>query len=136
FPIPAMLANEDSWLISHVRYMDVSVTHVPVVGLFYRSHANNSYKRGVPFAQVNEQMWVRQRALFYFYEKYRRQLSPEVQQKVLLEVCVQVMRQLGLAMPLMLVHRAALVLRIKMVFDANGCLDGVREGFYKVFSGW
>ena len=136
FPIPDMLANEDSWLMLHVRYLGVPSSHVPLVGLLYRIHENNSYKRGVPFSQVNEQMWMRQRAIFYFYEKYRQQMSAATQREVLVEFCLQLLRYLGLGASIVLVGRASLVLRIKMLFNASAPLYAIRERFYKFFSGW
>lgn len=135
FPIPATLANEDSWLMLHVRFSEVLVTQVPVVGLLYRIHENNSYRRGVAYAQVNEQMWSRQRALFYFYEKYRAGLSPSQQRQILLELTLQLLRYLGSPALLMLLPGLSLKAKTKVLFNSRPSLYWVRERFYKFFSG-
>lgn len=135
FPIPPTLANEDSWLMLQVRYSDVRVTHVPAVGLLYRIHVNNSYRRGVAFATVNEQMWMRQRALFFFYEKYRESLSPIQQRKILIEFSIQLLRYLGKPLPLLLLNGLGVKVRVKAFFNSAGALYWIRERFYKFFSG-
>ena len=135
FPIPASLANEDSWLMLQVRFAEVHVTHVPMVGLFYRIHENNSYKRGVPFAQVNEQMWLRQRASFYFYEKYRDRLSQVQQRQLLLEFSLQLLRYLGSSFLLMLLPGLSLKSKVKVLFNSRPSLYWIRERFYGFFSG-
>lgn len=135
FPIPSTLANEDSWLMLHVRYFAVKVTQVPVIGLMYRIHQNNSYQRGVSFQKVNEQMWMRQRALFFFYEKYREQLSATLQRKILFELAVQLLRYLGKPLPLLLLNGVGLKVRVKALFNSTPALYWLRERFYKFFSG-
>ncbi|MDO9049999.1 MAG: glycosyltransferase [Methylotenera sp.] len=135
FPIPSMLANEDSWLVLHARYLPVTVIHVPIIGLMYRIHANNSYKRGVEFAQVNEQMWLRQRALFYFYETYKEKLLPSQQRELLVEFCLQLLRYLGYPLVLLFLPRAPIKNKIKFFFNATPYLYLLRERFYKFFSG-
>lgn len=134
FPIPATLANEDSWLMLQVRFSDVRVSHVPQVGLLYRIHENNSYKRGVPFSQVNEQMWLRQRALFFFYEKYRDRLTSVQQRQLLWEFALQLLRYLGAPFLLILLP-VAIKTKIKVLFNSTAPLYWVRERFYKLFSG-
>lgn len=135
FPIPAALANEDSWLMLQVRFGNVRISHVPVVGLLYRIHANNSYKRGVPFSHVNEQMWLRQRALFFFYEKYRGTLSSFQQRQLLLEFALQLLRYLGASFLLVILPGLSLKSKIKVLFNSSASLYWVRERFYKFFSG-
>lgn len=135
FPIPPTLANEDSWLMLQVRFNGTKVSHVPQVGLHYRIHANNSYKRGVQFAQVNEQMWMRQRALFFFYEQYRERLSAVQQRQVLLEFALQLLRYLGRPALLMLLPGLSLKARVKVLFNSRPALYWVRERFYNFFSG-
>ncbi|WP_207886323.1 glycosyltransferase [Pseudomonas sp. 30_B] len=135
FPIPSNLANEDSWLMLQVRYLGVKVDHIPLVGLLYRIHENNSYRRGVSFTQVNEQMWLRQRAIFYFYEKYRDRLSAEQQRQILLEFSLQLLRYLGKPLLLMSLSGLSLNARIKSLFNSTSTLYSVRERFYKFFSG-
>lgn len=135
FPIPPALANEDSWLMLHVRFSNVKVVHVPLVGLMYRIHSDNSYKRGVSFDQVNEQMWLRQRALFFFYEKYRAQLSLLQQRQILLEFSLQLLRYLGMPALLILFPELSIKLKIKALFNSCSMLYWFRERFYKFFSG-
>ena len=135
FPIPPTLANEDSWLMLQVRYSDIRVTQVPVIGLLYRIHQNNSYQRGVSFKTVNEQMWMRQRALFFFYEKYRENLSAGQQREILLALAVQLLRYLGKPIPMLLLNGAGLKARIKALFNSTSGLYWLRERFYKFFSG-
>ncbi len=135
FPIPPTLANEDSWLMLQVRYSDVSVTQVSVIGLLYRIHQNNSYQRGVSFKTVNEQMWMRQRALFFFYEKYRENLSASQQREILLELAVQLLRYLGKPVPMLLLNGAGLKMKVKALFNSTSGLYWLRERFYKFFSG-
>lgn len=135
FPIPSTLANEDSWLMLQVRFGGVRVCHVPMVGLLYRIHANNSYKRGVAFSQVNEQMWLRQRALFFFYEKYRDKLSSSQQRQLLLEFALQLLRYLGASFLLLLLPGLSLKSKVKVLFNSSASLYWFRERFYKFFSG-
>ncbi|TLP61161.1 MULTISPECIES: glycosyltransferase family 2 protein [Pseudomonas] len=135
FPIPPTLANEDSWLMLQVRFGSVRIEHVPQVGLLYRIHANNSYKRGVQFTQVNEQMWMRQRALFFFYEKYRERLTAVQQRQVLLEFALQLLRYLGRPALLMLLPGLTLKAKVKVLFNSRPSLYWIRERFYSFFSG-
>lgn len=135
FPIPSTLANEDSWLMLQVRYSGVKVIQVPVIGLLYRIHQNNSYQRGVSFNTVNEQMWMRQRALFFFYEQYREQLSSAQQREILFELVVQLLRYLGRPVPMLLLNGIGLKVRIKALFNSTSVLYWLRERFYKFFSG-
>jgi glycosyltransferase involved in cell wall biosynthesis len=135
FPIPPTLANEDSWLMLQVNYSNVKVVQVPSIGLLYRIHENNSYRRGVSFEQVSEQMWMRQRALFFFYEKYRESLSVSQQRKILLEFAVQLLRYLSKPLPLLILSGVGLKVRIKAIFNSTPALYWVRERFYKFFSG-
>jgi len=135
FPIPAMLANEDSWLMLQVRYSAVKVIQVPVIGLFYRIHESNSYQRGVSFNNVNEQMWMRQRALFFFYEKYRAQLSATQQREILFTLAVQLLRYLGKPLPMLLLNGVDLKTRVKAIFNSTSGFYWLRERFYKFFSG-
>lgn len=135
FPIPSTLANEDSWLMLQVRYSDVKVMQVPLIGLLYRIHQNNSYQRGVSFTTVNEQMWMRQRALFFFYEKYREQLSAAQQREILFALTVQLLRYLGRPIPILLLNSGALKERVKAVFNSTSGFYWLRERFYKFFSG-
>lgn len=135
FPIPSMLANEDSWLMLQVRFSDVKVIQVPVVGLLYRIHENNSYQRGIPFNAVNQQMWMRQRALFFFYEKYREQLSVTQQREILFTFVIQVLRYLGLPLPILLLSEVSLKVRVKAIFNSTSGFYWLRERFYKFFSG-
>lgn len=135
FPIPSTLANEDSWLVLQVRFSGARVIHVPLVGLRYRIHEHNSYRRGVAFAQVNEQMWLRQRALFFFYEKYRETLSAAQQRQLLLEFALQLLRYLGASWLVALVPGLPFTTKVKALFHSNAQLYWVRERFYKFFSG-
>ena len=135
FPIPSTLANEDSWLMLQVRYSDVKVVQVPLVGLLYRIHQNNSYQRGVSFKAVNEQMWMRQRALFFFYEKYRDQLSAAQQREILFALAVQLLRYLGRPIPILLLNSGAPKERIKAIFNSTSGFYWLRERFYKFLSG-
>ncbi len=135
FPIPSTLANEDSWLMLQVRYSEVRVIQVPLIGLLYRIHPNNSYQRGVSFETVNEQMWMRQRALFFFYEKYRGQLSAVQQREILFALTVQLLRYLGCPVSILLLNSGALKERIKAVFNSTSGFYWLRERFYKFLSG-
>lgn len=135
FPIPSTLANEDSWLMLQVRYSGAKVVQVPVIGLLYRIHQNNSYQRGVSFKTVNEQMWMRQRALFFFYEKYREQLSAAQQREILFALAIQLLRYLGRPLPIFLLHGGDLKTRVKAIFNSTSGFYWLRERFYKFFSG-
>lgn len=135
FPIPSTLANEDSWLMLQVRYSSVQVTQVPVIGLLYRIHEGNSYQRGVSFKAVNEQMWMRQRALFFFYEKYRGQLSVNQQREILFELAVQLLRYLGRPLPVLVMSGVGLKVKVKAIFNSTSGFYWLRERFYKFFSG-
>ena len=135
FPIPDYLPNEDVWLTLHARYLPVNVTQVPKLGILYRIHDNNSYKRGAPYSQINEQMWLRQRALFYFYELYKSELSPLTQRKILTQFLLQLTRYLGFTLTLLILPEAPLKDRIKMLLNSSSLLYSIRERFYNFFSG-
>lgn len=135
FPIPVSLPNEDVWLMLHARYLSVKVSHVPQVGIFYRIHENNSYKRGIAYSQINEQVWLRQRAIFYFYEHYRASLGWDTQRKLLSSFTVQLLRYLGCSAILLLVPGTSLKEKIKTFFNSSPLLYAIRERFYKFFSG-
>ncbi|WP_296217727.1 glycosyltransferase [Pseudomonas sp. UBA2684] len=135
FPIPSMLANEDSWLVLHARFSRIIKFHVPLVGLLYRIHQNNSYQRGVAFDVVNSQMWVRQRAAFYFFEKHGSKLSDTQIRALLFEFSVHIFRYLGASVFLLLVPHVSFSIKVKALFHSNSPLYSLRERFYKFFSG-
>ncbi|WP_454910985.1 glycosyltransferase family 2 protein [Stutzerimonas chloritidismutans] len=135
FPIPSVLANEDSWLVLHARFSHVIKYQVPLVGLLYRIHQNNSYQRGASFDVVNTQMWARQRAAFYFFEKHGSKLSDEQIRVLLFEFVVHVFRYMGSSVLLLLVPRVSFSLKLKALFHSGAYLYSVRERFYKFFSG-
>lgn len=135
FPIPTALANEDSWLVLHARFSPIEIFQVPQVGIFYRIHAGNSYRRGAPFAVVNGQMWARQKAAFYFLEQHGAALGDRQRRTLLAELAVHLLRYMGAWGVLMLVPGASLGRRFKALAHARPALYALRERFYKFFSG-
>ncbi|AXK53634.1 glycosyltransferase family 2 protein [Pseudomonas protegens] len=135
FPIPSFLPNEDVWMMLHARYSSVEATHVPKIGIFYRIHDNNSYKRGINYSQINEQMWVRQRAIFYFYEQYKPKLSPQKQRALLVAFLLQLLRYLGYSKIICFIPEASLKERAKLLLNSSAWLYSIRERFYSFFSG-
>ncbi|PZP07980.1 Glycosyl transferase family 2 [Pseudomonas sp. NFPP10] len=135
FPIPSFLPNEDVWMMLHARYSSVEATHTPTIGISYRIHENNSYKRGVNYSQVNEQMWVRQRAIFYFYENYKLKLPPQKQRALLIAFLLQLLRYLGFSKIICFIPEAPLKERIKLLLNSSARLYAIRERFYSFFSG-
>lgn len=135
FPIPSCLVNEDSWLVLHARFSQVAVSHVPHIGIYYRIHENNSYKRGVGFDVVNLQMWNRQKAAFYFLDKYFDKLSKKQVKTIMCEFAVYIFRFLGFPMLIICVPSVPLTLKIKAIFHANNFMYSLREKFYSFFSG-
>lgn len=135
FPIPAMLANEDSWLVLHARFSRVAKFQVPLIGLFYRIHSENSYRRGASFDVVNSQMWARQKAAFYFFEEHGESLSGEQRRKLLFEFSVHMLRYLGASSLILLVPCVPFMSKIKALFHSKASLYFFREKFYKFFSG-
>lgn len=76
FPIPETLANEDMWINCHVQYNNnVEIIHIPVVGLNYRLHENNSLKRNVGFTVASTQIHKRSIVYSVFLEQYRTELT-------------------------------------------------------------
>jgi glycosyltransferase involved in cell wall biosynthesis len=76
FPIPACLISEDMWIRCHIEYLnDMSIVDVPVVGLIYRLHENNSLRRDVGFSIKSKD--IKSRAMVYsvFLEANRKNLS-------------------------------------------------------------
>lgn len=135
FPIPSFLPNEDVWMMLHARYSSVEATHAPTIGILYRIHANNSYKRGVNYSQVNEQMWLRQRAIFFFYETYKSKLPPQKQRALLVAFLLQLLRYLGYSKIICLIPEAPLKERAKLLLNSSARLYSIRERFYSFFSG-
>lgn len=135
FPIPSMLANEDSWLVLHARFSRVVKVHVPHVGLLYRIHKNNSYQRGVTFSVVNDQMWARQRAVFYFFEEHGNKLSEKQARLLLFEFVVHVLRYMGSSSLIFFVPHVSLSMKLKALLHSKASLYSVRERFYKLLSG-
>lgn len=135
FPIPTFLPNEDVWLMLHARYSGVSITHVPILGILYRIHENNSYKRGISYTEINEQMWLRQRAIFYFYDYHRTTISSDAQKQLLSSFALQLLRYLGCSLILFLVPGNSLKDRVKAFLNSAPSLYAIRELFYKFFSG-
>ena len=135
FPIPDFLINEDSWITLHSRYLCSKISHVPVIGLMYRIHENNSFRRGIDFLKFNEQLWARQLAVFYFYEKYKEKLSIEQNRELLSEFCLYILRYLGYSSSLLLIPLSSFRLRVKIFFNSCPKLFAIRDHFYNFFSG-
>ncbi|WP_321391926.1 glycosyltransferase family 2 protein [uncultured Desulfuromusa sp.] len=135
FPIPSALVNEDSWLVLHARFSHVSISHVPEVGIYYRIHENNSYKRGVGFDIVNLQMWNRQKATFYYLDKYFDELTKKQIKILMCESVVYSLRYLGLPFHILTMPSVPLSQKVKAIFHTSGFMYRLRERFYKFFSG-
>jgi len=95
FPLPEMLPNEDTWISAFLSYKKIAETHVAEIGLNYRIHSGNSHRRDIGFPEFRIQMWVRARALIYFYARHGASLEHDQEKKLLLAMIVEIGKYLG-----------------------------------------
>jgi glycosyltransferase involved in cell wall biosynthesis len=135
FPIPSVLPNEDSWIMLFTEFLDIQAFEVPIVGLDYRIHADNSYKRGGDFTEVKKQQWIRARSTLIFYARFWTELSTVNEKKVLFKIVSEILKYYGSWIVIAFLQQLTLIQRIKLIFNSNSFLYSFRELAYKFFSG-
>jgi glycosyltransferase involved in cell wall biosynthesis len=135
FPLPAHLPNEDTWIGSHLKYMDVEGVHVPLVGLHYRIHTGNSYKRDVSHEQHKTQLWLRAKGLLEFYVQYSNRLSTKNEKRLLLDIVVEVGKYVGWGWSWLLLEGVGFKIRARAISHSNRLGYLLRQTFHKYLIG-
>ncbi|AOE84531.1 glycosyltransferase family 2 protein [Pseudomonas sp. TCU-HL1] len=114
FPIPSCLVSEDMWIKCHIEYLDgMRVIDVPVVGLIYRLHENNSLRRDVGFAVKSED--IRRRSMVYsvFLESKRAALSQNCIEKLSRLAALETLRASGSRLSILLFKGVPLIDKLR-----------------------
>lgn len=133
FPIPELLPNEDNWLVLNAKFRCKHIYHVPILGLKYRVHAENSSNTnlGVEFSKFQDAKWLRARASFYFYEAYRTELPKETVHLLLCEFMRDIAIYVGMAPALFFMSPFKLKSKLISVINSKKILYDLKKLVYK-----
>lgn len=135
FPIPESLPNEDSWIKMFVDFYSLDVFHVPKVGLKYRIHENNSFRRDVGFSDFSERLKKRESASDLFLESFGHLISEKACVKLAHRCIAQRDRYSGRFFRILFNFAIPFRERISLIFYSHGLFFSVRNFFYSFFSG-
>lgn len=136
FPIPEALPAEDVWLGSGASALVADPVHIPDVIYRYRLHAGNSNPRHKPFAEMNEKMFSRSRAVKALLDQTRFPLPPEAREELEVRWEVAQLRHAGDLLGIARHPRLSLVERLANLSMAHPLLWRVRQTFPQLLTGW
>jgi len=131
FPIPTVLANEDSWIICCFEYFtDIKIIHVPIIGINYRIHENNSVPRDGSFD--NKNIFLHRRFIAYsvFLEKYRTDLNEKNINSLEALVAAENLRYQNNTVSILLMSNVPFKKRARMVLYSNRFLFWIYNRFF------
>lgn len=135
FPVPEELPNEDTWLETCVLHFDLEIIHSGVIGNRWRVHNGNSVNLLGPFADYNEKITKRMKALSLFRDKYGSELSPDSLRRLNARVMCEEARRSSNTIGV-LRSGASLVERLRALSATNAVMYNLRRKFYGLLSGW
>lgn len=136
FPLPENLANEDAWIACHIRFRaQISTYHVPIVGLRYRIHHDNSLKRTAKFKEKSESLHKRLIVYGVFLERYRSELSGEAVEHLSRLAAVETLRYNQSSLSILLMGGLSLSEKARSIFHSNVFLYWIRIKLFSLFSG-
>jgi glycosyltransferase involved in cell wall biosynthesis len=136
FPLPVTLGNEDMWIVSHVNYLkNISVIHVPVIGINYRIHSNNSSSRTDPFSKKNPSMHHRFIVYSVFLEKYRGLLDDKEISELEVLSSAESLRYRGNWLSILLMNELKFSDKARMIMHSNKIFYWIRIQLFSLLSG-
>ena len=136
FPIPEDLPAEDVWLGSGASALVVDPVHITDVIYRYRLHSGNSNPRHKPFAEMNEKMFSRSRAVKDLLEQTRFALPAATRAQLEIHWEVAQMRHAGDLVGIARHPGLSLVERLANLSMAHPLLWKVRQTFPQMLTGW
>ena len=134
FPLPDILPNEDKWTVEHIKSF-AKVIHVPVVGIHYRIHQNNSSSRTNPFHLKTESMHKRFIVYALFLEKYRAILDQKDILKLEALSAAETLRYNGNSLSILLMSGLSFSEKIRYFFHSKTLLYWIRIQLFSLLSG-
>lgn len=137
FPIPTCLVSEDMWIKCHIEYLNsMHVVDVPVVGLIYRLHENNSLRRDVGFAVKNED--IRRRSLVYsvFLEANRADLSAQSIEQLSRFAALETLRVGGNRLSIVFFKEMPIIDKLRALAYSNAALYWLHNKLIRFSTGF
>lgn len=131
FPLPEMLPNEDTWIAAFLSYKRIGEVHVPEIGLNYRIHSGNSHRRDIGFSEFKNQMWIRARALIYFYARHGASLEGDQEKKLLLAMIVEMGKYLGWSVAWLFLNGISWKDKLKAISQSTKLGYYLKKKYYK-----
>ena len=136
FPLPNVLANEDMWLVNHAKYFnDVEIIHVPIIGINYRIHENNSSSKTDPFYKKTASMHNRFIVYSVFLEKYRKKLDKKAIKELETLAAAETLRYHGDWLSILLMKGLSLADRARFIMHSNAFFYWIRIQLFALLSG-
>ncbi len=136
FPVPEVLPNEDTWMELAVLHMPGwRIVHSDIICCRWRVHQGNSINMTVSFADYNNKISVRMKALRLFYEKYGDIMDVE-QRRILAGKVVCEDNRIKGSMIGVLRSPVALVDKLRALSITNALMYEIRRKLYGLLSGW
>jgi len=134
FPLPNILPNEDKWTVEHIKHFSTLI-HVPIVGIHYRIHENNSSSRTNPFHLKTEAMHKRFIVYSLFLERYRNQLKSKEIDKLEALSAAETLRYNGDSLSILLMSELSFSEKIRYFFHSKAILYWLRIQLFSLLSG-
>ena len=134
FPLPQILPNEDKWTVEHIKSF-AKIIHVPIIGINYRIHENNSSSRTNPFHLKTVAMHKRFIVYRLFLEKYRDVLELENINKLEALSAAETLRFNGDSIAILLMSGLSFSEKIRYYFHSSALLYWIRIQLFSLLSG-
>lgn len=137
FPIPTCLVSEDMWIKCHIEYLnDMLIVDVPVVGLIYRLHENNSLRRDVGFAIKSED--IRRRSMVYsiFLEANRKDLSAQGVERLSRLAALETLRAGGSRLSILFFKGVPVIDKLRALAYSNAALYWLHSKLIRFSTGF
>ncbi|WP_166421188.1 glycosyltransferase family 2 protein [Pseudoalteromonas sp. Z1A8] len=136
FPLPNHLANEDMWILCGLKYFDgITCFHIPMIGINYRIHENNSVSFMDNFDKKNINMHKRNIVYSCFLEKYRLILNDEKIRELSNLAAIESLRYQGNFLSIVFMKNLSFTDKARCLVHSSKFLYFVRTVFFKLFSG-
>lgn len=137
FPIPDNIANEDLWINQHVSFNDeILIKHVPIIGINYRIHEQNSSSRTDSF--INKTKSFHRRYIVYsiFLNKYRHILSSYKINRLISLAKAEDLRYKRRWFSILFIKNITINEKLRFIMHSNSFFYWLRIKLFSLFSGW
>ncbi|WP_188064805.1 glycosyltransferase [Dietzia sp. ANT_WB102] len=136
FPIPETLVSEDLWLTRAVESLSEHIADIPVPGLEYRIHENNSNPRRQSFAEMSAAMSARHRAWEELLNSSQITFDAQARKDLVTQRDLEFLRRRSALLSILFYPSASIVERLAYLSMANARLYSIRSRYYTLLSGW